>query len=274
MSQQQPQRQSNQPGMLRSNFIAQQQTIPQPAALRPPQYPSFPNAGLPNTPLPVPIVPPTSAPITPISAKKKRVTRIIGVLLVVGLVGAIYFIWRTSASPTTTTSTASVSQQNFSTTNTSASTTDGIKVYVVGAVKNPGLYTLATDARVYDLLQAAGGTLPKANLVAINMAAKLSDGQEVYVTFIGEAPPTYTGGVPGPGGTSGSSNGGNNTNGQLVNINTASVDELSQSLHISKKSAQAIVDYRTQHGNFTSVDELAQAVSTTIYKKIKAQCTV
>ena len=49
-------------------------------------------------------------------------------------------------------------------------------MYVVGAVKNPGLYALATGARVYDLLQAAGGTLPKANLVAINMAAKLSDG--------------------------------------------------------------------------------------------------
>lgn len=272
MSQQQPQRQSNQPSMLRRNFIAQQQTMPQPAALRPPHYPSFPNIGLLNTPLPAPVVPLTSAPTpnTTIPFKKKRATRMIALLLVIGLAGAIYFIWRTSSSPTTA-ATASVGQQNFSTTSTSASTTDGIKVYVVGAVKNPGLYTLATDARVYDLLQAAGGTLPKANLVAINMAAKLSDGQEVYVTLIGEAPPTYTGGVPGPGGTN---NSGNTTNGQLVNINTASADELSQNLHISKKSAQAIVDYRTQHGNFTSVDELAQAISTTTYNKIKASCTV
>ncbi len=280
MSQQQPQRQSNQPGMpgmLRRNFIAQQQTIPQPAVsrpvvLQPQQYPVLPTIGLPNTPLPVPVVPLASAPTpnTTIPSKKKRVSRIIAGLLVVGLAGAIYFIWHTSSSPAPT-STASVSQQNFSTTSTSASTTNGIKVYVVGAVKNPGLYTLATDARVYDLLQAAGGTLPKANLVAINMAAKLSDGQEVYVSLIGEAPPTYTGGVPGPGGTN---NGGNNTNGQLVNINTASVDELSQNLHISKKSAQTIVDYRTQHGNYSSVDQLAQAVSTTIYNKIKALCTV
>ena len=262
----------NQQGMLRRNFIAQQQTMPQPL-VSPPQ--SFPNVNLPITPLPSSIAPTSPAPVTP-STKKKKLSRIIAVLLVVGLVVAIYFIWHTSPTSTTSTPTASVSQQNFSSGGTSAPTTDGIKVYVVGAVKNPGLYTLATGARIYDLLQAAGGTLPKANLVAINMAAKLSDGQEVYVTLVGETPPTYVGGVPGPGtgNTSGGNTSGGNTSGQLVNINTASTDELSQSLHISKKSAQAIVDYRTQHGDYSSVDQLAQVVSSSIYNKIKASCTV
>ncbi len=263
----------NQPGMLRRNFIAQQQTMPQPL-VSPLQ--SFPNINTPNTPLPLSIAPTPQAPVI-LSVKKKKVFRIVAVLLVVGLGVAMYFIWHTSPSSTITTSTSGVSQQNFSTGGgTSASTTDGIKVYVVGAVKNPGLYTLATGARVYDLLQAAGGPLPKANLVAINMAAKLSDGQEVYVTLIGETPPTYVGGVPGPGtgNTSGSNTSGSNTSGQLVNINTATVDELSQSLHISKKSAQAIVDYRTQHGDYSSVDQLAQVVSSSVYNKIKASCTV
>ena len=91
--------------------------------------------------------------------------------------------------------------------------------------------------------------------MAINLAAKLSDGQEVYITQVGETPPTYTSGVSST--TSSSTPGvgsGSNSNGQLVNINTASVDELSQSLHISKKSAQTIVDYRTQHGYFSSGD--------------------
>ena len=263
----------NQQGMLRRNFIAQQQTMPQ-LLVSPPQ--PFPNVNLPITPLPSSITPTPPTPVAP-STKKKKLSRIIAVLLVIGLVVAIYFIWHTSPTSTTSTSTASVSQQNFSSGGTSAPTTDGIKVYVVGAVKNPGLYTLATGARVYDLLQAAGGTLPKANLVAINMAAKLSDGQEVYVTLIGETPPTYVGGVPGTGasGTAGTGNtSGGNTSGQLININTASVDELSQGLHISKKSAQAIVDYRTQHGDYSSVDELAQVVSSSIYNKIKALCTV
>lgn len=263
MFNQQPQSNSSQQGMLRRNFIAQQQTMPQPVA-SPPQL--FSDTNIPNTLLLPPVA---STPVATVPKKKNRL-RIVAALLVVGLAGAIYFVWHTS-STTTTTSTTGVSQQNFSAANTPAPTTDGIKVYVVGAVKNPGLYTLAVGARVYDLLQAAGGTLPKANLVAINMAAKLNDGQEVYVTLIGETPPTYTGGVPGPG--TGNTSGGN-TNGQLVNINTASVDELSQGLHISKKSAQAIVDYRTQHGDYSSVDQLAQAVSTTIYNKIKALCTV
>src|SRR5947207_5127216 len=118
---------------------------------------------------------------------------------------------------------------------------------MVATVKHPGAYTLATNARVYDLLQAAGGPLPNANLVALNLAAKLTDGEEVYVTLVGEAPPTYMGGVPGPGtGTNGSTT---TSTDQLVNINTASADEMRQSLHISSTTAEAIVNYRLQHGD-------------------------
>ncbi|GAC1565815.1 MAG: hypothetical protein NVS2B2_37310 [Ktedonobacteraceae bacterium] len=249
---------------MRQQYIAQQQTLPQPTPFPPPQSPLVAHNGMPNMQLSVPVVPLASSPLPP-QSKKRRVMRLIAVLLVLGLAGAIYFIWHTS-SPTPPSSNAGVSQQNFLASGTSVSTTDGIRVYVVGAVKHPGVYMLASDARVYDLLQAAGGTLPKANLVAINLAAKLSDGQEVYVTQVGEAPPSDVGGVPGTGV--------GNTNNQLVNINTASVEELSQNLHISKTSAQAIVDYRTQHGNFSNVDELVQVVSRSIYDKIKAQCSV
>ena len=145
-----------------------------------------------------------------------------------------------------------------------------MQVYVVGAVKHPGVYTLAAGARVYQLVQAAGGPLPNANLVALNLAAKLSDGQEVYVTVVGEIPPTYMGGVPGPG----TGNSGTTNSGQLVNINTASVDEMRQSLHLSSTTAQNIVNYRSQHGSFTSIDQLLQVVSKSIYDRIKNQITV
>jgi len=145
-------------------------------------------------------------------------------------------------------------------------------VYVVGAVKHPGVYALPLDARVSDLLQAAGGPLPDANLVALNLAAKLSDGQEVYVITVGEIPPTYAGGVPGPG--TGTASVGNTAVGSLVNINTASVDEMRQSLHVSSTTAQNIVNYRTQHGPFTSIDQLLQVVSKTIYDKIKGLVTI
>jgi competence protein ComEA len=74
--------------------------------------------------------------------------------------------------------------------------------------------------------------------------------------------------VPGPG-TSGSANAG-----QLVNINTASADELRQNLHISATTAQNIVNYRQQNGPFTSIDQLQQVVSKTTYNKIKGLITI
>ncbi len=253
---QQPQGKVQPPGLLRRQYIAQQQTMSQPTPFPPQQSPVSPSNYVPQPQPPFPGVPPAVLTPTPVPdiPKKKRTMRIFAAFLVIGLAAALYFVWNTSSSPTT--STPGISQQNFSTTSssnstsasTSVATTDGIRVYVVGAVKNPGIYTLASGARVYDLLQAAGGTLPNANLVALNLAAKLSDGQEVYVTLIGETPPTYIGGVSGPGNVG--TGGGSGQNTQLVNINTASVDELNQNLHISKKSAQTIVDYRTQHGKY------------------------
>ena len=265
MMQQQPSTNATPQVGLRRQYIAQQQTLPQSVTFPSPLGPVLPTSSVTNSPIPVVPLVDSTPPTLP---KKRRITRIIAVLLVLGLAGAIYVTWHTAAPMTTASSSSNVNQQNFSTSGTTASTSDGIRVYVVGAVKHPGIYTLASGARVYDLLQAAGGTLPNANLVAINLAAKLSDGQEVYITQVGETPPTHTGGVPG------TSSGGGSTSSQLVNINTASVDELNQSLHISKKSAQAIVDYRTQHGDFSSVDQLAQVVSHTVYGKIKALCTV
>lgn len=222
----------------------------------------------------------SDAPETPVDpptpSNRKKYLRIIAPILAVALAIALYFIWFFPGS------TQGTSTQSFSsgatndsatasnTTNSSSNSSGGIHVYVVGAIKHPGVYTLPAGARVYQLIQAAGGTLPNANLVALNLAATLSDGQEVYVIAIGESPPSYIGGVPGPGS---GTNGTPTANGQLVNINTASVEEL-RSLHISSTTAQNIVNYRTQHGPFTSISQLAQVVSRSIYDKIKGQVTI
>src|SRR5256714_1664815 len=238
------------------NSIEQQQTMPIPA-------------------VPEPLIPPIDT-LSPsiVSTSKRNFKRILPIVIALALVIVIYFVWNppTPAPPSTG---SSVTQQNFgnsSTSTTKSSTGSGdIQVYVVGAVKRPGVYTLSPGARVYELLQAAGGPLPRANLVALNLAATLTDGQEVYVTLIGEIPPTYMGGVPGP---PGSNTTASPIAGQLVNINTASVDEMRQSLHISATTAQNIVNYRLQHGPYTSVDQLLQAVSRSIYDKIKGQVTV
>jgi competence protein ComEA len=143
----------------------------------------------------------TSIP-APRFPNKKKLTRIVAIIIILALGIALYFIWHTPAS---TNSTPAITQQNFSGTssnnsvNTSSTqTTNGnLHVYVVGAIKHPGVYILPTGARVYLLLQDAGGPLPNADLVALNLAAPLSDGEEVYVTRIGEKPPTYVlGDVP------------------------------------------------------------------------------
>lgn len=215
---------------------------------------------------------------------KQTIKRYIPFILVIPLAIAIYFIWNTSFTSSSSASTSSgITQQNFgsnpsSTTNTATtnvSTSNGtIQVYIVGAVKHPGVYTLPTDARVFTLVQAAGGPLPKANLVALNMAAKLTDGEEVYVTLVGEIPPTYMGGVPGPNTTSSSGNSSTPTAGSLVNINTATVDELRQNLHVSSATANSIVNYRLQNGLYTSIDQLLQVISQSIYEKIKNLVTI
>jgi competence protein ComEA len=225
--------------------------------------------------------------IVDLPGKKRRRSRLVVIAIMAALAFMIYLIWHSSspapASPATVQQiqpgVASMTRDS-ATAATSSTSGASIKVYVTGAVKQPGVYTLDANARVYQLLQAAGGPLPNANLVALNLAAKLTDGQEVYVITVGETPPTYVGGVPGPGSNSSNSSSSNSSSATAatpslpVNINTASIDQLKQGLHVSSATAQKIVDYRTQNGPYTSVDQLMQVVSRSIYDRIKSMVTV
>ncbi len=212
--------------------------------------------------------------------KKQRILRVVAAVLVGILAVSMYLIWHAS-SPSTTTP-VSTTQQHFTlapTTSTlkaeatvsSVAPTGKIQVYIVGAVKKPGVYTLETNARVYELLQVAGGSLPEANLVALNLAAQLSDGQEIYVARVGETPPVSTSSTPGAKTTTNTTGTTAATAGAQININTASAVDLRAGLHVSSTTAQAIINYRLQHGPFTTVEELLQVVSQAIYKKIKDQ---
>jgi competence protein ComEA len=214
--------------------------------------------------------------------KNPYTSRVIAASLVVGLIIGLYLLWRPSSAPTseaplntvttsTLVATATVSNQNTTTADTPG-TSATIQVYIVGAIQHPGVYTLDSQARIYQLLQKAGGALSNANLAALNLATKLSDGQEIYVLRVGETP------VPSISSTASANSTTNVTTPPTavtqVNINTASVDELVKQLSVSSKTAQTIIDYRVQHGPYTSVDTLAQIVSATIYKKIKDKVTV
>ena len=117
-------------------------------------------------------------------------------------------------------------------------------VDVAGWVRKPGVYELSAADRVIDAIQRAGGARKGAELSALNLAAPLIDGSQILVPKAGAAP-----GVPGSGGTA---PGGT----ALINVNTASATELEALPGIGEVLAATIVQYRTENGPFTSVDQL------------------
>lgn len=119
-----------------------------------------------------------------------------------------------------------------------------VVVSVVGLVERPGLVTLPPGARVADAVAAAGGLSPEADPASVNLAAVLGDGQQVSVGAPG-APP-----APGDGGTAPAQHSG------PVNLNTAGVAELDALPGLGPVLAQRIVDHRTEHGPFASVEAL------------------
>jgi competence protein ComEA len=118
-------------------------------------------------------------------------------------------------------------------------------VHVVGAVREPGLYRLDDGSRVDDALRAAGGPKPKAALDLINLAAPVADGQQVIVPLRGQD------GVAGSaaGGSAGAPVG-------PVHLNSATLEQLDTLPGVGPVTAQKILDYRDEHGAFSSVDEL------------------
>jgi competence protein ComEA len=126
-------------------------------------------------------------------------------------------------------------------------------VYVSGRVRHPGVVSLATGSRVQDALRAAGGVLPRSDLTSINLAEPLADGEQILVTKVG-AGSSVSSGSPGAG--SGGVSGSRASAGAVVDINTGDVTVLDSLPGVGPVLAQRIVDWRTAHGRFTSVDEL------------------
>lgn len=122
-----------------------------------------------------------------------------------------------------------------------------VVVHVAGAVTSPGVAELPAGSRVIDAVEAAGGALSDADLDRLNLAAKLADGERVFVPRIGEsglADPDPAAGV------SGTADGG------LVNLNTATLEQLEELPGIGPVLAAAILEERERRGGFRSVNEL------------------
>jgi competence protein ComEA len=123
-----------------------------------------------------------------------------------------------------------------------------IIVDVTGWVRRPGVYEFRQGDRVIDAVRMAGGGKPGADLTSINLAALLTDGQQILVPRKGKA-----GVVAGSAGGIGPAGSGTDA---LINLNTATLDQLESLPGIGPSLGQRIIDYREEHGPFRSVDDL------------------
>ncbi len=138
----------------------------------------------------------------------------------------------------------------------------GLVVHVAGEVVSPGVYTLLPTAdRVADAVEAAGGFTDRADVDTVNLAAQLSDGQQIRVLAVGESPAD-----PGDGAGTGSP----------ININTASLAALQTLAGIGPIKAQAIIDYRESNGPFQRIEDIlkVKGIGEKTFEAIRDQIAV
>jgi len=161
-----------------------------------------------------------------------------------------WFLLRTPPGPPTETLLPMASDVSSTATPSSSSSavpaTTEVVVHAAGAVVHPGVYELPAGARVTDLIDAAGGATPDADLDQLNLAAPVTDGERVYVPRVGETVvPVASGGTEGAAAAAGP-----------LDLNLATLDQLDELPGIGPATARAILDERERRGGFRAVDDL------------------
>ena len=130
----------------------------------------------------------------------------------------------------------------------SAPSRRALVVHVVGAVRRPGLLRLPEGSRVADAVARAGGATRRADLAALNLAAPVVDGAQVLVPQRAAATSGPRPGAPGAAAAAGA--------GAKISLSSATAEELDQLPGVGPVTAQRIIEFRTAHGPFGSVDDL------------------
>ncbi|WP_370935635.1 helix-hairpin-helix domain-containing protein [Amycolatopsis sp. cg13] len=139
-------------------------------------------------------------------------------------------------------------------------TNENLVISVVGHVRSPGLVTVPSGSRVADALRAAGGANPGVDLTALNLARKLTDGEQLAV------------GVPAaqaaPAGSAAAAS--------KIDLNSATAEQLDSLPGVGEVTARRITDWRTQHGGFSSVEQLrdVDGIGESKFQKLREQVTV
>jgi competence protein ComEA len=185
---------------------------------------------------------------------------VVAAILVLGLVWAGWSVFHSRPevipdarpSPPPAVGGSPVAQPSASNATTASPTSQEVVVDVAGKVRRPGLVRVKPGSRVADVLALAGGALPGVDLTSLNLARQVTDGEQILVGVPGGPPPV----TPGPGRTPGP--GDATSTGTPVDLNKASLAELEALPGVGPVLAQRILDWRTEHGRFTTVDELQE----------------
>ena len=185
--------------------------------------------------------------------KKYKSVVALGAILVMAI-GAFLVLQQqpeanTADFPTVSTTTAN--QESTEETSSESPESETILVDVKGAVQSEGVYELPSTARVNDAIKAAGGFSDQADKKSVNLAQKLSDEAVVYVASQGENVSVVQSATSSP-----ATGDAGNENTEKINLNTATVADLTTISGIGEKRANDILAYRDSQGGFTSVDDL------------------
>ena len=149
----------------------------------------------------------------------------------------------------------------------------GVYVYICGEVANPGVYELSEDSRIYEAVDAAGGFTENAARESINLASKVSDGMQITIYNKEEAASLPAGGT-----SAGKNSGQDQMSGSssLVNLNTATKEELMTLKGIGESKAEDIIRYREKSGGFKKIEDIMKisGIKEAGFQKIKDSITV
>ena len=191
--------------------------------------------------------------------KNQKIFIIIFVLIIIAVLG--YTIWNFTKDNSNETEIddlmINTNTENITNTLDTQATTapsEKIIIYIIGCVKNPGVYELNVDSRVSDAVDAAGGLLETADLTKINLAYKLEDGQKITIPSINDKTDddsTYEDFITdSPENTISQTNLTNSSKSNIVNINSATQTELETLPGIGPSIASKIISYRNENGKF------------------------
>lgn len=180
--------------------------------------------------------------------------------------------------------------------NDGAESSEIIVVYVCGAVEKPGVVKLKAGSRVFEAIEKAGGMTSEADSVYLNLAGGLTDGVKVYVPTLEEtkegqvAGDTFDDSIPSKNASKNAGSSSNDTgvtnsvdsgvssknDGSLVNINTATKEELMTLPGVGESKANSIIKYRDDNGGFRTIEDIMNitGIKEGLFNKIKEKITV